>query len=180
MALGHARPPLWTAEAGRSTGPEPDIFARSRSRVLVVDDNDRHLDIICTALDAAGFPVEACQGGGEAIRRLAQWRYAALVVDLIMPEVSGIDVIERLPDLAQNARTRAIICTANVTLARQQTANNACVTAYVEKPIELRTLIGAVRAACSFGDRDPDRPGDRRRDARQAPLAGWAPPGAIV
>jgi PleD family two-component response regulator len=54
-----------------SARPAADwICVASARNILVVDDNDRHLDILSTILTSVGHDVETCGSGAEALRRL--------------------------------------------------------------------------------------------------------------
>src|SRR5262245_51586291 len=89
--------------------PAADWICVAASRnILVVDDNDRHLDILDTILSSVGHDVETCGSGAEAIRRLAMRRYDVVVLDIIMPEVSGVLVAEEMRQGVLNRRTPII------------------------------------------------------------------------
>lgn len=133
-----------------SAGPQPAadwICVAAARNVLVVDDNDRHLDILNTILTSVGHDVETCGSGAEALRRLDMRRYDVVVLDLLMPEVSGIVVATEMRSMILNKRTPVIVCTANMTVARRQLAEVKGVTAIIGKPIDTANLILAVSRA---------------------------------
>src|SRR5689334_6384218 len=66
------------------------ICVAAARNILVVDDNDRHLDILSTILTSVGHDVETCGSGSEALRRLESRHYDVVVLDLVMPEVGGL------------------------------------------------------------------------------------------
>jgi CheY-like chemotaxis protein len=132
------------------------ISVASARNILVVDDNDRHLDILNTILSSVGHEVEVCGSGAEAIRRMMMRRYDVVVLDIIMPEVSGIVVVDQMRAGGLNKRTPVIACTANMAIARRQLGDMPEVTAIIGKPIDTANLILAVAKA-------PVR--DRRADA---------------
>jgi CheY-like chemotaxis protein len=123
------------------------ISVASTRNILVVDDNDRHLDILNTILSSVGHDVEICGSGAEAIRRLMMRRYDVVVLDIIMPEVSGIVVVDQMRSSALNKRTPVIACTANMAIARKQLEEIPGVTAIIGKPIDTANLILAVAKA---------------------------------
>ncbi|RYY91430.1 MAG: response regulator [Alphaproteobacteria bacterium] len=133
-----------------SSGPQPAadwICVAAARNVLVVDDNDRHLDILSTILTSVGHDVETCGSGAEALRRLDMRRYDVVVLDLVMPEVSGFVVATQMRSMILNKRTPVIFCTANMTAARRQLADVKGVTAIIGKPIDTANLILAVSRA---------------------------------
>jgi len=128
----------------------------SARNILVVDDNDRHLDILSTILSSVGHDVETCGSGAEAIRRLETRRFDVVILDLVMPEVSGAVVAGQMREGVLNRRTPIIACTANMGIARRQLADVSDVAAIIGKPIDTANLILAV-ARAPLRDRKADR-----------------------
>ena len=149
------------SSSGRATSAQPAadwICVASARNVLVVDDNDRHLDIIGTILTSVGNDVETCGSGAEALRRLDTRRYDVVVLDLVMPEVNGLVVAQQMRSLTLNRNTPVVVCTANMTIARRQLADVQGVTAIIGKPIDTADLILAVaRAPLRERARRPDQ-----------------------
>lgn len=159
-ALAGAHAESISSSANASAGPQSasDRICVAASRnVLIVDDNDRHLDIISTILASVGNDTETCGSGAEALRRLDTRRYDVVVLDLVMPEVSGLVVAQQMPQLALNKTTPVVVCTANMTIARRQLADVPGITAIIAKPIDTANLVLAVARA-------PVRERERRSD----------------
>ena len=123
------------------------ICVAAARNVLIVDDNDRHLDILSTILSSVGHDCETCGSGAEALRRLDVRRFDVVVLDLIMPEVSGLVVAEQLRESRLNAETPIIVCTANLTIAREQLGETPGIVAMIGKPIDTAGLVLAVARA---------------------------------
>jgi CheY-like chemotaxis protein len=133
-----------------SSGPQPAadwICVAAARNVLVVDDNDRHLDILSTILSSVGHDVETCGSGAEALRRLDMRRYDVVVLDMVMPEVSGLVVATQMRAMILNRRTPVIVCTANIAIARRQLVDVEGVAAIIGKPIDTASLVLAVARA---------------------------------
>jgi len=64
--------------------------------LLVVDDNEMNRDILSRYLKRAGYDVEAVAGGREAIFKLRERRFDLVLLDIMMPEMSGFEALERL------------------------------------------------------------------------------------
>ncbi len=133
-------------DAGPRRATDWICVAASRN-VLVIDDNDRHLDILSTILRGVGNDVETCGSGAEALRRLDGRRYDVVVLDLVMPEISGLAVAAHMRENGLNVRTPLIACTANVTLAGRELEGVPGVIAIVGKPIDSASLVLAVARA---------------------------------
>src|SRR5690349_18074873 len=111
--------------------------------ILVVDDEQSYRDALAVALQREGFLVETAADGPEAVARFDAARPALVLLDVMLPKISGIDVCREL-----RARSRVPIV--------MVTARNAAVDAvvglevgaddYVTKPFRLRELIARVRA----------------------------------
>src|SRR6266851_9231439 len=112
--------------------------------ILVVDDEQSYRDALRVALEREGFRVEVAADGAEAITRFDANRPALVLLDVMLPRVSGVDVCREL-------RTRSQVPIIMVT------ARNAEIDAivglevgaddYVTKPFRLRELVARVRAA---------------------------------
>jgi CheY-like chemotaxis protein len=146
-----------TLDAPTRGAPASDWICVAAARdILVVDDNDRHLDILNTILSSVGHDVEICGSGAEAIRRLEMRRFDVVVLDIVMPEVGGLVVAREMREGRLNRRTPIIACTANMAMARQQLEEVPGVSAIIGKPIDTANLILAV-ARAPVRDRKADR-----------------------
>ena len=149
-APAEAHPGVVSSAADTSSrgGPATDWICVAAARtVLVVDDNDRHLDILNTLLSSVGHDVETCGSGAEALRRLDMRHYDVVVLDLVMPEVSGVVVAQQMRSLTLNQNTPVVICTANMTIAHRQLADIPGIAAIIAKPIDTANLVLAVARA---------------------------------
>ena len=145
--------------------------------ILVVDDEQSYRDALRIALEREGFRVEVAADGAEAIARFDAVRPALVLLDVMLPRISGVDVCREI-------RTRSQVPIIMVT------ARNAEIDAvvglevgaddYVTKPFRLRELVARVRAALRRGRGDeagvaqPDEVieiGDVRLDAARHEVA---------
>ncbi len=158
-ASAGASPELVSVALGapERASPAADWICVAAARnILVVDDNDRHLDILSTILSSVGHDVETSGSGAEAIRRLDCRRFDVVVLDVVMPEISGLVVAQQMREGALNRRTPIIACTANMAIARKQLGEFPDVSAIIGKPIDTANLILAV-ARAPLRDRMSDR-----------------------
>ncbi len=72
--------------------PQPE----SPSRILVVDDTEANRDMLSRRLRKQGHVVELAENGPEALARLAREAFDLVLLDIMMPEMSGYEVLERL------------------------------------------------------------------------------------
>jgi len=101
--------------------------------VLVVDDNVQAVELVATALEAKGYRVLRAYGGAEAIEVARRARPDLVILDLMMPEVSGFEVARALRDSEQTARIPILVLTAKDLTAEDRARLNGDVSAILAK-----------------------------------------------
>jgi signal transduction histidine kinase/CheY-like chemotaxis protein/HPt (histidine-containing phosphotransfer) domain-containing protein len=139
-----AMPPLPAAALARRTPPQVDVAARAGSLVLVVDDHPINRLVLQKQVNALGYACETAENGAEALEKWRRGRYALLLLDCNMPEVSGYDVCRAIrageSEEAQRARTPVIACTANALVGESDKCAEAGMDDYLVKPVALGEL----------------------------------------
>lgn len=69
---------------------------RTRARILVVDDDQKLLDLLVETLTAVGYSVVSASGGVEALQRLNEQTFDLLITDIKMPDIDGIQLARRV------------------------------------------------------------------------------------
>lgn len=115
------------------------------SRILVVDDDRGTRLLIRGALAKAGFSVAAAKDGMEALEALRSRRFDLILLDVWMPRMNGLDVLERLRH--RRSRPRVIVMTSDDTPETVLTAVRRQAYQYLHKPVEAAVLLKAVTAA---------------------------------
>jgi two-component system response regulator RegX3 len=112
--------------------------------ILVVDDEQSYRDALTVALEREGFAVETAADGVEALERFDAVQPALVLLDVMLPRVSGVDVCRQI-----RTRSRVPIIMVTARNAEIDTVVGLEVGAddYVTKPFRLRELIARVRAA---------------------------------
>jgi DNA-binding response OmpR family regulator len=82
--------------------------------ILVADDDDDILELVCLTLEQAGHETIRASDGEEALRLALRHRPDACVLDVVMPERTGLDVIEVLRDSAETTDIPILLLTATV------------------------------------------------------------------
>ncbi|HEX2443041.1 MAG TPA: response regulator [Vicinamibacterales bacterium] len=119
------------------------------SKVLVVDDDRATRHLAKSVLAAAGITVVAASGGREALQRLARGRFDLILLDVWMPRLSGLDVLERLGKW--KAQPKVIMITSDDTPATLLKATRHHAHYFVKKPIEARSLVALVKRVLRSG-----------------------------
>ncbi len=118
-------------------------------RVLLIDDDERTLDVFSDALRIAGYEVDSVTTATAALDALAQRRYHIVIADNILPDVRGVDLLAAMRRAMPT--TPLILYSGDVTEAVREQAKEFGVHAVLEKPISLERLVGVVRAAVGSG-----------------------------
>ncbi len=111
----------------------------SAYRVLVVDDDVFFLKLYSSFLRSHGFEVDTVASGDEALRSYDPERYELLIVDLIMPGMNGLELIERVRSI--NPAQDVIVVTGSDDVRAAVRAMRLGVYEYLVKPIEREELI---------------------------------------
>jgi two-component system response regulator RegX3 len=112
--------------------------------ILVVDDEQSYRDALSVALQREGFLVDTAADGTEAIARFEATRPALVLLDVMLPKLSGIDVCR---ELRARSRVPIIMVTAKTSEIDAVVGLEVGADDYVTKPFRLRELIARVRAA---------------------------------
>lgn len=111
--------------------------------ILVCDDEHVLRTLIRASLDSAYGVVEAADGE-EALRRAREARPDVILLDLMMPGRSGLDVLAELRDDPATAGTPVIVLSARTQVADRQAALEAGADRHLGKPFSPSELVAAV------------------------------------
>jgi DNA-binding response OmpR family regulator len=114
-----------------------------RVRILVVDDEENTRIVLARALELLGYQLDSASDGKQALERLEQFDYDLILLDLKMPEMDGVQVMEYIrherPDLP------VIVLTAHATLESAIQAVKAGATDYLLKPQRIADIQEAIQ-----------------------------------
>ena len=103
-------------------------------KVLVIDDVKSELDLISHYLEQAGYVVTTAKSGLEALEKIELDRPDAIVTDLVMPEVTGLELCRKLKKDPATANIPIIACTTKSRKMDQNRAKKQAVLGYDVKP----------------------------------------------
>ena len=115
----------------------------SRRRALVCEDDQIIRQMVATILEREKFVVDMAQDGEEAIRKIEANRYQLLVIDLMMPKVSGYDVVKYLKENLPPSLKRIVITTASTSALTNPFPEEIC--KVLAKPFEINEFITYAR-----------------------------------
>ena len=108
-------------------------------RILVVDDEESLRFFITKGLRKAGYEVEAMADGRSAIERLSKMSYDVVLTDIVMPDVSGLDVLGAVHEMDKDSVV--ILMTGHGTVENAIDALRKGAFDYLTKPFELKELL---------------------------------------
>jgi two-component system OmpR family response regulator len=117
--------------------------AANPSRVLVVDDEPSIVEVISMALRYQGFAVETAGSGHAAISAVTRFKPHLIVLDVMLPDMEGFDVAERLG--AQRAGVPIIFLTARDATEDKVRGLSGGGDDYMTKPFSLEELVARIR-----------------------------------
>lgn len=112
-------------------------------KLLVVDDDQNLRKTLSDILRVKGYNIIAAGSGAEAVTALEGEQFSLAIIDLKLPDMSGLDLLERLKALSP--LTEAIILTGNATLDTAIEATRRGAFCYILKPYQIDDLLMSIR-----------------------------------
>jgi DNA-binding NtrC family response regulator len=115
------------------------------AKVLLVDDEPEFVSALSERMTARGLDVDTACDGPTALELVKKRVYDAIVLDLMMPEMDGLETLQRL--LAFNANLQVIMLTGHGSIQQGVDAVKFGAVDFLEKPADIDTLVGKIEAA---------------------------------
>jgi two-component system, cell cycle response regulator DivK len=132
-------------------------------RILVVEDNELNLRLFCDLLRAHGFAVEPVRDGREAVERAIAFAPDMAVMDIQMPHITGLELIEQFQATPDLAGIPILAVTAYAAKGDEERIREAGARGYVSKPISVMKFVEAVRALLKEREAEADEVADEAR-----------------
>ncbi len=113
--------------------------------VLVVEDEAETNQLLCELLQREGVVCQGVEEGGEALAAAVESRPAAILLDLMLPDMSGLEMVRRLRREGSLKRIPWIVLTALDDDASRQCVQELGADAYLTKPLQPQALVAEVR-----------------------------------
>jgi DNA-binding NtrC family response regulator len=115
------------------------------TKVLLVDDEVEFIEALAERMSYRGITVDVANTGAKAINKANEKSYDAIILDLAMPEMDGIDVLKIL--LKDNPDLQIIFLTGHATLEKGIEAVKLGAVEFMEKPVEIDKLLAKIEEA---------------------------------
>jgi two-component system cell cycle response regulator DivK len=117
---------------------------RVAKKILVVEDNELNLKLFCDLLRAHGFETEPVRDGRNAIERTREFAPDLIIMDIQMPHISGLEVIESLKSDPGLKHIPVMAVTAYAAKGDEERIRDAGAEGYVSKPISVMKFVESV------------------------------------
>jgi DNA-binding response OmpR family regulator len=114
--------------------------------ILVTDDESNIRLMVRTALESEGYDVREAANGRQALDALKQYSPDLIVLDLNMPELDGMAVLEHMKTIASVKRSRVVVLTAYGSVPTAVKAMSLGASDFIEKPVSPAVLRETVRS----------------------------------
>jgi class 3 adenylate cyclase/CheY-like chemotaxis protein len=136
-------------------------------RILVVDDNETNRDILVTRLEASGYATLQAGDGEEALQAVTQHRPDLVLLDVMMPNLDGLEACRRLKRDPAVPFTPIILVTAKAATQDIVAGLDAGADEYLTKPVDQASLVARVRSVLRI------KALHDQTQAQAAELANW-------
>ena len=114
-------------------------------RILVVEDNDLNRKLFCDVLRAGGFEVEPVADGELALNAARAFAPDLVIMDIQLPNISGIDLIETFKRDSSLVDTPVLAVTAYAGKGDEERIRDAGAKGYLSKPVSITPFMAAVK-----------------------------------
>jgi two-component system alkaline phosphatase synthesis response regulator PhoP len=128
-----------------STHPVPEVDLKSAS-ILLVDDNAQNLELMQAFLEELGCSIQTASDGVEAIESIERERPNLLILDVMMPRMSGFEVCQKIKSQPSTREIVVIMVTALNEVSDYERAVECGTNDFITKPVNKLELLTRVRS----------------------------------
>ncbi len=121
------------------------VSEQLNASVLIVDDEEQFLEMLSKRLQARGLRIDSTTQGADALKKISEKDFDAIVLDLTMPGMDGIEVLHRIKQ--DNPDLQVIILTGHATLEKGVEAMKGGAVDFMEKPVDMNILLEKIGGA---------------------------------
>ncbi len=113
--------------------------------ILIVDDEPYMIRLLQHHVERAGYQMVKAVNGREALEKVEAEKPDLIIMDVMMPELNGLEVLSQIRQKSETARLPVIIMTANAQRFTKEEAETAGVSAFLTKPFSPTQLMEEIR-----------------------------------
>jgi two-component system cell cycle response regulator DivK len=117
-------------------------------QILVVEDNEKSMKLFRDVLRATGYRTLEASTGGQALMLAARHRPALVLMDIRLPDMTGVEALRRLRLDERTARVPVVALTAQAMKGDRERFIEAGFDGYLSKPVDIDELLATVEQQC--------------------------------
>lgn len=130
-------------------------LTNQKPRILIADDNPQGVELLEAILMGSDYDIQTAADGEESLRKARDWHPDVLLLDVMMPKVSGFEVCKKLKADPATADIMILMVTALDQAGDIDRAVEAGTNDFLTKPINKTELLLRVRSALKSRHKDP-------------------------
>jgi DNA-binding NtrC family response regulator len=115
----------------------------NKTRILIIDDDENITKVEAEILEDQGYSVDIAGTGTEAIKKTQKNHYDLMLVDIKLPDMEGIEILNKIRD--STPKIRKIMVTGYPTLQNAVAAVNRGADAYITKPFDVEKMLAIIK-----------------------------------
>ncbi|MEM6535550.1 MAG: response regulator [Pseudomonadota bacterium] len=120
------------------------MTAAAERKVLIVEDNELNMRLFSDLLEASGYATLKCADGAKVVTLALEENPDLIVMDIQLPEVSGLDITRWLKDDERTRHIPVLAVTAFAMRTDELLVREAGCEGYLSKPIQIRSFLSTV------------------------------------
>ena len=117
----------------------------SDEKILLVDDEQEFTQVLAERMKSRGLTVVTAENGPAALKKASEEAFDAIILDVMMPEMDGIETLKRLREI--NPDLQIIMLTGHATLKAGVEAVKLGAMDFLEKPADIQRLMEKIKEA---------------------------------
>jgi len=115
-------------------------------KILIVDDEEIIREVMTYVLRKKGFITETAENGKKALEQIAQDKPDIIILDIVMPEMGGLEVYKRLRKNTDTQHIPIIFLSAEESIKYAILEKAGTITEYIEKPCDIEYLVKRIKS----------------------------------
>ncbi|MEW6067445.1 MAG: response regulator [Nitrospirota bacterium] len=132
-------------KAAFNSKEEVNMSEEIKADVLLVDDEEQFLKVLSQRLEGRGMKVDTSTSGEDALKMVKGKEFDAIILDLAMPGMNGIETLKRIKD--ENPDVQIIMLTGHGSVEKGVEAIKEGAVDFLEKPADLNKIMGKIAEA---------------------------------
>lgn len=123
-------------------------MTNTQKRILHVDDEPDTLEVVKTILEKEGFKIDSVESGKDALKNLDLYNYDLIILDIMMPDMSGWDLFARIAKIKSEYKV-VFLTILEISESKLKELKKHGIKDYITKPFDRDELVARVKKALS-------------------------------